>query len=78
MSFSFRFPLLPLHPNATAQTIINKFRKINGTRIRVRVEFIRFMSFALVEVWSAMEEVPKASGCEEAEVPQPTVWVRRW
>lgn len=53
--------------------MINKFKKISGTRMSVRVEFIRFISFALVEVWSAIEEVPKASGWEEAEEPQPTV-----
>jgi len=48
-----------LHPNATAQTMISRLRKINGIRIRVLTELIRLITFALTLVLSCTPP-PKA------------------
>lgn len=63
--------LLFIHPNATAQTIINTFKKISGILISVRTLLIRLIILLLM-LWSLPPGCwPPKEGSEAEELPQP-------
>ena len=59
------------HPNATAQTIINTFKNINGILIKVLTELISCTSFAFIEASPPPLGPPKEGSDMDEELPQP-------